>query len=446
MTETQKKTEFVGGNISAFAAQFLDPSIADKDIVRISVNPLIFGTVNTVTNMIFSEKFIINIVDMNKDIDEEKTELIRSNFKKIGLAQKTRVATNDSLLFGNGIDEFAWDQDPDTKYIMFSAMSRRPPENFAKKKENPASSSLRWKGIYYTEDGGKGFDEAVKTDKGTEVITLDPEQIMCIPSITEIAPDGPGFLEYLAPILQGAKYAWVKIFDVMDTQITPEDIITADTPDDVTIAKNYVEHHTSNDIVPRPESVKVEHTDYPNKKDVIEFFKFFQQYLLWVVLPTAALNYDGSNALLDSSSGKSKTDLLFSFIDTLRANIATELEKKVDLWIRLNGFEKQFAAQVLAPSTIPTAYEESVAVMTLLAKSGSVTMDEMREWANSFSGFDLPALETGGESFVAMAAEPDDQSKAKLDAMVTALLGDSFSKAADDLLMPLVKKIEKAGI
>jgi len=45
-----------------------------------------------------------------------------------------------------------------------------------------------------------------------------------------------------------------------------------------------------------------------------------------------------------------------------------------------------------------------------------------------------------------MAAEPDDSSKAKLDAMVTALLGDSFSKAADDLLVPLVKKIEKAGI
>jgi len=270
---------------------------------------------------------------------------------------------------------------------------------------------------------------------------------MCISSITEIAPDGPGFLEYLAPVLQGAKYAWVKIFDVMDTQITPEEYeIIGDNPDDITIAQYNVEHQNGSDKTPRSENVKIIHPNFPDKLDVVEFFKFFQQYLLWVVLPTAALNYDGSNALLDSSSGKSKTDLLFSFIDTLRANIAAELEKKVDLWIRLNGFEKQFAAQVLAPSTIPTAYEESVAVMTLLAKSGSVTMDEMREWANSFIGFDLPALETGGESFVAMAAEPDDSSKAKLDAMVTALLGDSFSKAADDLLVPLVKKIEKAGI
>ena len=449
MADIQKKSEFEGGNISAFAAQFLDPSATNQHIVRASVNPLIFGISKTVMDLVFSKPFPIKIWDIkSNEVDDEKTNLIRANFKKINITQKTRVAANDALLFGNGMAEFAWDQDPESHYIMFSSVQRLPPENFAKKLESPASSALRWKGIYYTETGDKGFDEAVKTEKGTEIRTLNPDQVMCIPSISEIAPDGPGFLEYLMPALQGSKFAWAKCFDVMDTQITPVEITTDNSVEGPPIAKNYTEHHNGTDIVPRPSWVKVERPTFPNKLDVLEFYKFFQNFMSWIIFPTAALNYDGANALLDPSSGAEKTTLLFSFINTLRANVATELEKKVELWLKLNGFEGKYSAEVSAPSTIPKDYQESVAIATLLSRGGAWTVDEMREWANQFSGFDLDVLETGGDVLVAMAAEPvsDDHSKARVDALVTALLGESFQDATEKFLDPLLAKIEKAGI
>lgn len=439
------KKDLSGGNISTFSTSFLNPQMTNQNIVRASVNPLVYGTAKTVMDLIFSEPFFVNILDINEQVDEDKTVLIRKNLKKLGISSILRAGANDSLLFGNGISEWAWDQDPDTKYIMFNAASRRPPENFAKKKDNPASSALRWKGIYYTEDGEKGFDEAVKTERGTKIVTLDPEQIMCISSICEIAPDGPGMLEYLVSLLDGARYSWNKIFDVMDTQITPMDIITDNSIDGISIAKNYTEHQTSNDIVPRPSWIKVEHDDYPNKLDVIEFHKFFQNYILWVIFPTAVLNYDGSSALLDASSGKSKTDLLFSFINTLRDNIAIALEKKVELWLSLNGFDGTFSAQVVAPSTIPNDYQEAVAIARELSAAQAWTVDEIRDWANQFSSFELESLPEGGSSFV-MGAAIDDDSKSKLDAMIATLLGESFSDAANDALIPLVKKIEKAGI
>jgi hypothetical protein len=57
-------------------------------------------------------------------------------------------------------------------------------------------------------------------------------------------------------------------------------------------------------------------------------------------------------------------------------------------------------------------------------------------------------METGGDVLVAMAAEPvsDDHSKARVDALVTALLGESFQDATEKFLDPLLAKIEKAGI
>jgi len=439
------KTELAGGPISAFSASFLNPAVTNKHIIAASVNPLIFGTAKTVMELMFSKPFFMDVLDEKNEVDGEKTDILQRNLKQIDIDAILRSSANDSLLMGNGLSEWAWGQDPESKYIGFTGVARRPPENFVRKAKQPVSSALRWKGIYYTDDG-KGFDETVRDATGTRIVTLDPEQVMCVPSVCEIAPDGPGLLEYLSSLLQGAGYSWIKIFDVMENQLTPYDVEVSDEDqDDISIAQNAVEHSTSTDVVPTPPTVDIKHNNYLNRTDVLEFHKFFQNYILWVVFPTAVLNYDGSNALLDASSGKSKTDLLFSFINTLRHNVAVEAEKKLNLWLRLNGFNRYYA-KVSVPSTIPTDYQESVAIAKELSLASAWTKDEMRVWASQFSGFDLDPLPDGGDEFV-LAAAIDDESKSKIDAMISSLLSESISETAEEALMPLVKRIsENAGV
>jgi hypothetical protein len=431
-----------GSPKSLFDSAIVNKAITNKDIILGTVNPLVFALSSTVQEVTFSKPFTHQVNDQKNQTDQEKTAILSQILNDAGIMRLIRSIDNDALLLGNGVAEYGWEFDQELNWYKMIELGRRPIDTFSKKRDQTVpSTALRWKGIYEL-NGHIMFDQTI----GNKSITLNPEQMLHIGSPAPLAPDGPGIMEYLASLLTGARFAWNKIFDVMDTQLTPEEWynLKEDDTANVEIIKRNIEYSTGRDKTALPGSVKKEPVKYYDRLDVLDFYHFFEEFMKFVVFPTAALNSGDQGALLDSSSSAAKSELFFKFIDSRRSRIAEAVTVVGQRFLRLNGF-KDFKYQFVAPSVLPRNNELSLKVMTLLAQAGAVNANEMRSWANSIDpAFNLETSDLWA-GVVVMGSTPDE--RARSDALISSILQESFQDAAQDSLMPLVKEIsDRSGV
>lgn len=379
------KPRFKGTDYSMYEQKSLNKKVTNSDLVLARLNPLIEAISSTVPQMVFSKPFYPTIYDSARKVDKEMSEQVTMMFDNLSSTDWAMIALADALCLGSGQDELCMAQNPETKFLDFNGMERRPTDTFVKPVDSSyISSSQRWKGIYYR-NGQKRFDQtAYGGSNYGATVSLNPDLIFWLNPTNACFPDGPGILEYLIPFLDGAQFAFNLTYVVMGEQINPKNVKVSDPqPGDDDIVKKYLESSGSVDKVALPSNMEVEIPEYIDRQDILEFFKFYEKLMYRVIFPVAAISGEGGG-LLDNSSNLAKEDLFYGFIDCYRQRICRSFNRLGNYWLDINGYKKKgYSFQYVASPISPRNIIAESKIMASSLQNAMISSEEYRTWLNS---------------------------------------------------------------
>jgi len=439
-TVEKKSSPLQGSSYSLYEVGVLTSNVSNKDLVLASYNPLVEMLTSTLTQTTFSKPFYPTVYKQNGEIDEEVTKKITANFENIDFYTWAQVAQADAFNLGIGPAELGYSYNEETKFFEFVSMERRPPDTFIQPiKKGMISTSQRWKGIYF-EKGVRQFDQTTYGDKkGT--VKLNTDQMFYVLPTSAKYSDGPGHLDYLISMLDGCQTSFGLIFQVMANQIDPEEITIENdiATNSTTVVEKFVQQNNSFDTVPIPTGMTVNHPHYYDKKDILGFFKFFENMLYKITFPTSALSSEGGG-LLDASSSYAKEDLFFSYIDFWRYKEVRGANRIGKFWLDLNGYAKQgYYFKLVAPPVTPRNLETEQKIMLESLKSGGISANEFRGWLNSaVNGLELEEEyeQVGAQAEMTLTGNDYMVKASKLDNLAK-------SKALQEVMQDELSDIEK---
>jgi len=381
---------FLGSNYSKYEERILNLKISNQELAQATANPLVESLNNTNSQLVFSKPLYHTVYDPNKKVDVEKSHQIAEIFDKVNFIEAAMICEGDSFNYGRGIAEVSWDKDPETNWLAFTAVERRPTDSFLRPKDNSIKSTAqRYKGLYY-KDGILNFDQTQvwnynKNTKYNDIISLNPKQVFSLAQATARFPDGPGITELLQPFLDGCQFSFNLSYVVMSEQINPKEIIDKDSQgssDNAIVQRMVSNNGVETSLIPADK--EMQHPRFYDRKDIIEFFKFFENLMYRVVYPAAALGSGESGGLLDNSSNLAKESIFFSYIDFKRQKLCRELNIKGNLLLELNGFKRQgYSYQCIPAPVVPRNIEIEAKIVPAMAKMNYLTPTEVRSWINS---------------------------------------------------------------
>ena len=380
--------KFLGDTGSKLEVRMLNQRVSNRDLVLISMNPLVCSLNSTDTQMKFSRPFYPTVYSPKGKVDVELSHDIAENLEQISFWDHAMANSLDAFNYGRGITELSWGKDPNSGYINYLAAARRPTDTFIKPKDDKIiSTALRWKGLYYDQEGQLNFDQTITngTNSG-KIISLNPKQIFSLGVLGARFPD-ESIAEYLISFLDLAQYALNLVYVVLTDQINPKEIlISEEMPGDNTILEKYLEGHNGIERVPLPANMSAQHPRFYDRQDIIAFWQMATRELYKIVFPISALSEGGQNAsaLLDNTSSMAKQSIFFSYIQSGRIKICREVNKVGNNWLDLNGYFKQGYRFELIPAPIePKDLEIENKIMTAARSTGDVSQKEYRNWINS---------------------------------------------------------------
>jgi len=438
----KEKAPLQGSSSSPYEVGILSANISNQDLVLATWNPLVIMLSRTITETSFSKPFYPRIYKENGDVDEEATAQIVEDFENIDWVSSAMVGQDDAFKLGIGPAEVAYLHDEETKRFKFTSIERRPPDTFQfPKDKKTVSSSQRWKGIYF-KDGIRQFEQTIA---GKGVISLNPQQMFYVLPTSAKYPDGPGALETLLAMLDGCQTSFSLSFQVMANQIDPQELkIRGSNPgsDIQDKIERFVKENNSYDVTPLPEEVEITHPQYHDKKDILEFFKFYENMLYKIIFPTSVLSSEGGG-LLDASSSYAKEDIFFTSIDFARSRVSSGTQQIGNLWLDMNGYKKQgYKFRLVAPPVAPRNIQTEKEIMLESFKQGGISKGELREWLNqTIIGLELEKEEeqVGAQAeFMVRASKLDNYAKSK--ALHDIIKGDDNLKDLDSLFEKAARK------
>jgi hypothetical protein len=377
---------FLGSNYSKYEERILNTKVNSQELIQAIQNPLVEALNSTQTQMIFSKPYYHTVYDSQNKVDIEKSHHISLIFDNIDFLEWAMVAEGEAFTSGIGPAEMSYDKNPETGWVEWNGMSRRPADSFINPKDpSIRSTSQRWKGIFY-QDGVLHFDQTqIYGKKYNEIVSLNPDQMFYIRSALARFPDGPGCLESLIPILDSVQYCFNLSYVVMAEQINPKEVYEKENmgSSDGPIVQRIVNNNgVETSLIPADK--QVEHPHYYDRQDILEFFKFFEHLMYRIVFPISALATGDGGGILDNSSNIAKESIFFSYIDFHRQKLCREINKKGNFLLDLNGFKKQgYTYQCVPAPVVPRNIEVERHIMADLAKLNYFTPSEVRSWVNS---------------------------------------------------------------
>ena len=378
--------EFKGSNSSKLEVRVLNQKVSDRDLVLATMNPLVEALNNTTVQMIFSKPFYHVVRGKDRKVDRELSEQVGDIFDNINSIESSMTATSDAFNYGIGPAELSMAKSPETGWIEYDAIERRPPDTFKAPRENTiVSTSQRWKGIYVKE-GIKYFDQTIAEGKNAgKIISLDPNRMFHLTPNGAKFPDGPGLVESLIAFLDGCQMAYSLSFVVMAEQINSKELVILDenVPGNDTLAGNILQSNNGIEQYPLPPNMKFEHPRYYDKKDIQDFFKFYEQIMYRIVYPVAALSSDGGG-ILDNSSNIAKQAIFYDHIASWRAKVARGYRILGNNLLDVNGYKKKGYKYEMVPAPIAARDTEIEAkIMAVAVTNGKISTAEYRAWLNS---------------------------------------------------------------
>jgi hypothetical protein len=376
--------DFLGSNYSKYEERTFSKTVTEQDLILASRNPLVEALNTTHVELVFSKPFYHTVYDPKGKVDIEKSQQFADIFDRINFLEWAMVCEADSFNLGRGIAEMAYDKNPDTGWVEFTHMERRPIDTFSRPKDSSIkSTSQRFKGLYY-KDGILQFDQTQAWgNKSGNIVSLNPQQVFSIAPALARFPDGPGHVESLIPILDGAQYSFNLIYVVMAEQINPKVLYDLEPQgsSDSQIVQTIL-NNNSLDKSSIPVDKKLEYPRFYDRQDILEVFKFFEKLMYRIVYPISSISGE-AGGILDNSSNIAKEDIFFSYIDFHRQKIVREAAFKGNLILDINGYKKQGYRYALVPApTLPRNLTEEGKIIPKVAKD-YLTSSEVRSWINS---------------------------------------------------------------
>jgi len=385
----RKMSDFKGDIQSKLEKGILNQRVSNKDLILAAMNPLVQALSGTDTQLKFSKPFYHNVYDPKGKVDVEMSYDIAENLEDIDFFSWAQVADSDGFRGGRGVAELAWGKDSNSGYVNYTAMQRRPYDSFIRPKNDKIiSTALRWKGMYYDNEGTLNFDQTINSGtKSGKIVSLDKNQVFSLSPLGSRFID-ESILEYLLPYIDLAAYSFDLIYVVMNEQINPKDLVITDEnlPGTSDIAKNILEGNNSIENTPIPPNMSLNRPHYYDRQDILSFYNFATRELYKIVFPISALSDggEGKSALLDNSSASAKMSTFFAYIQSGRLKFCREASKLGNNWLDINGFKKKGYRYSLIPAPIePKDTQNELKIMIAARGSGDISQQEYRNWINS---------------------------------------------------------------
>jgi len=382
----KSQKDFLGDINSRLEVRVLNERVSDRDLILASFNPLVEALNNTTIQMIFSKPFYHVVRGKDRKVDRELSEQIGDVFDNINFIDAAMAAAGDSFNYGIGISELSMDKNPETGWIEYNAIERRPPDTFKAPADSKIiSTSQRWKGVY-VQGGVKYFDQTIaRGEKANNVVSLDPSRVFSITPNGAKFPDGPGLTEMLIPMLDGCQMAYSMSFVVMAEQLNPKELSITDEniPGTFDIANNILKENNNIEQYPLPPNINLGHPRYYDREDVQKFFKFYEQIMYRVVYPVSALSSEGGG-ILDNSSNRAKESIFYDHISAWRGKASRGAKILGNNLLDINGYKKKGCQYELVPAPIAARdIEIEAKIMQVAVKERKITDSEYRAWLNS---------------------------------------------------------------
>lgn len=319
--------------------QYVKPMITADTLLDCIKNKYVFDALNKLKSMIFTKKYTIDVLDQDRQRDDELSSRMMSMAESVRLWPKIQIAWTDAYRWGPGIFNPVWDW-VDGEYVL-TDLRRLPPESFANQAPGSMYCDDILRGIcvgpdqqvhYYQTSGIAGY--ATREIKNVFVVR-DP----ALPGIA-----GQSMLIPLVPIISMANFTWKAQMQKVNRVGAPSIFIKVTDPrgkaedpeSDLNYAQKILNNWGNNSAYQLRENMTVEPLSVTDNESALRTIQQLERDIQNYFTPSSLFKKEGDTLGGNAAAEKDVAEL---YIAGQRSWVEDAFEPLFDTFFQANGYE-----------------------------------------------------------------------------------------------------------
>jgi hypothetical protein len=358
---------------------YVKPTINADTILDVLKNKYVYDSINKLRSMIFVDKYKIEVLDPDREIDDELSTRLMSMAEKIRLWPKMQMAW---------VDEFGWGLSPwnpvwdwvGNEYVL-TDLRRLPPESF---KDSAPGGTL------YTDEILKGIcldkERNVHYWQTSGIAGVKPTEITNIFPVRD--PTSPGMAGQskiipLIPIVSMLNFTWKAQMQKVNRVGSPNIFIKVTNPignpsdpnSDVSYAQKILNNWGKDSAYQLRENMTVENINPQDNQSALQTVQQLAKEIKDYFSPSSLFKKEGDTLGGNAGAEKDLTDL---YISGQHSWVEDAFEPLFDPYFEANGFEG-YELQIHIGRTAATLGAAERAMAEIGFATRTLSPNEIRE-------------------------------------------------------------------
>lgn len=370
--------------IASTGNYYTTPEITYSKIIDLQDNIYAKGLAQKQLNLLFSDKYTIDVTDQNGNQDEELEIEINKmlDAKDVDLWSKIQMAKDAHFWWGCGLFNEVWDY-VDNKYTLLK-IRHLPEDSFGTQPDSSDGNiySQILQGITLNK---KGQIEFWQTQEESEPpVILKNVFMVKDPTTTKLA--GVPVILPLIPILSMLKFVWdtqmqqanrtgAKILFIKVTDPQPANTLNGNVSD-MEAAREILEHWGKNNAFPLRGNMEIIDPGIKDDSNNLEIIEALNQMLIDYISPINFITAANDSARLGGSDSQ-RMEMILRYIRSVHSWIENSFEQLVQKYLNVNGYEG-YKIKINIPEPEIDTSEVDLKRADIGVKSKALKLNEVR--------------------------------------------------------------------